>query len=60
MRDSRWYMGVKRKKRRQRVRMFPIGALAATILGTLGGVALKKLFGDRRRRRRQSIETKYC
>ena len=49
MRDTTWYMGVKRKKRRQRVRMFPIGALAATILGTLGGVALKKLFGDRRR-----------
>ena len=32
--------------------MSPIETLAASILGTLGGVVLKKLFGGRKRRRR--------
>ena len=37
-----------KKKRRQRGKMFPLGAVAAPILGTLDGVVVKKLFGGRR------------
>ena len=33
--------------------LFPVGALAAPILGTLGGAVIKKLFGGKRRRRRR-------
>ena len=29
--------------------LFPVGALAAPILGTLGGTVIKKLFGGKRR-----------
>ena len=41
-------MGGRRKIRRQTGRVFPIGALAALILGTLGSVVIKKLFGSKR------------
>ena len=44
-----------KRKRRQRGEMFPIGALAAPILGTLGGAIIKKLFGGRRRKRVQYV-----
>ena len=33
--------------------LFSVGALAAPILGTLGGAVIKKLFGGKRRRRRR-------
>ena len=46
-----WYMDGKRR-RRQRGGMFLIGALAAPILGTLGGVVVKKLFGGKKRQGR--------
>ena len=52
VRGSLWYIGGKRKKRRQRGEMFSIRALTAPILGTLDRVVVKKLFGSRRRRRR--------
>ena len=48
-----WYMGSRRKRRKQTGGLFPVGALAAPILGTLGGVVIKKLFGGKRRRRRR-------
>ena len=51
VRGSVWYIGGKRKCR-QRGGMFPIWALAEPILGTLGGVVVKKLFGSRKRWRR--------
>ena len=53
VRRSVWYMGGKRKRCKQTGELFPVGALAASILGTLGGVVIKKLFGGKRRRRRR-------
>ena len=43
-------MGSRRKRRTQTEGLFRVGALAAPILGTLGGVVIKKLFGGKRRR----------
>ena len=48
VRRGLWYMGGKRWWK-QRGGMFPIGALATPILGTLGGVVVKKLFGGKTR-----------
>ena len=48
VRGGVWCMGGRRKIRRQTGRVFPIGALAALILGTLGSVVIKKLFGSKR------------
>ena len=49
VRGSLWYMG---GKRRQRGGMLPIRALAVPILGTLGGVVVKIIFGGKKRWRR--------
>ena len=53
VRGDVWYMGGKRKKRRQKGGMSLIGAIASSILGTLEGVLVKKPFGGRRMRRRR-------
>ena len=47
-----WYISGRRKRRTQTGEFFSVGALAAPVLGTLGGVVIKKLFGDKIRRRR--------
>ena len=60
-----WYIGGRRKRRKQTRGLFPVGALAAPIQGKLD-VVIKKLFGGKRRRsqrqyvQRQSIARKYC
>ena len=41
VRHSVWYIGGRRKRRRQTGEFFPVGALAVLILGTLGGVVIK-------------------
>ena len=46
-------MGSRRKRRKQTGGLFPVGALATSILGTLGGAVIKKLFGGKRRRRQR-------
>ena len=48
-----WYMGGKRKRHKQTGGLFSVGALAESILGTLGGVVIKKIFGGKRQRRRR-------
>ena len=48
-----WYIGGKRKKHRQKGSAFPIVALAAPVLGSFGSIAIKKLFGGKRKRRRR-------
>ena len=53
VRRGAWYMGGRRKGRTQTGGLLTVGALAAPILGTLGGVVIKKLFGGKRRRRRR-------
>ena len=47
-----WYIGSKRKRRRQKGGAFPIVALAAPILSSIGSITIKKLFGGKRKRRR--------
>ena len=44
-----WYIGGRRKDVDKRG-FFPVSALAAPILDTLGGAVIKKLFAGRRRR----------
>ena len=46
-----WYIGGRRKK--QRAGVYLLVALAAPILGGLGGIVLKNIFGGKIRRRRQ-------
>ena len=46
-------MGGKRKRHKQTGGLFSVGALAESILGTLGGVVIKKIFGGKRQRRRR-------
>lgn len=46
-----WYIGGRRKK--QRAGVYLLAALAAPILGGLGGIVLKNIFGAKIRRRRQ-------
>ena len=46
-----WYIGGRRK--RQRGDVFPLAALAAPILGNLGSIGLKKIFGGKIRQRRR-------
>ena len=56
IRGGVWYMGGRKKRRRPKGRIFPSEALASPILGTLGGVVVKKLFrGQRLRRRRRYV-----
>ena len=52
VRRSIWYIGGKRKRCRQKGGAFPIAALAAPILGSIGSIAIKTLFGGKRKRRR--------
>ena len=52
VRRSIWYIGGKRKRRRQKDGAFPIAALAVPILGSIGSIAIKTLFGGKRKRRR--------
>ena len=52
VRRSIWYIGGKRKRHRQKGGAFPIAALAAPILGSIGSIAIKKLFGGKRKRRK--------
>ena len=40
-----------RKRHTQTGGIFPVGAVAVPILGVLGGVVIKKLFGGKRRHR---------
>ena len=47
-----WYIGSARKRHRQKGGAFPIAALAAPILGSIGSIAIKTLFGGKRKRRR--------
>ena len=47
-----WYIGSKRKRRRQKGGAFPIVALATPILSSIGSITIKKLFGGKRKRRR--------
>ena len=47
-----WYTVGKRKRHRQKGSAFPIAALAAPILGSIGSIAIKTLFGGKRKRRR--------
>ena len=42
VRDSVWYMGGRRKRRRQTGARFPIEALAAPLLKSSGGVVIKR------------------
>ena len=42
VRRSVWYIGARRKRRIQTGGCFPVGGLAAPVLGTLGGVVIKK------------------
>ena len=42
VRRGLWYIGSRRNRCRQRGRYLPIGALATPILGSLGGVVIKK------------------
>lgn len=49
-------MGGRRKKRRQTGGFFPVGALPAPILGTLGGAFIKKLFGGRKQKRKRYVK----
>ena len=51
VRRGLWYIGSRRNRCRQRSRYLPIGALATPILGSLGEVVIKKIFGGRSRRR---------
>ena len=44
------YIGSTRKRHRQKGSAFPIAALAAPILGSIGSIAIKKLFGGKRKR----------
>ena len=37
-----WYIGARRKRRIQAGVCFPVGGLAAPVLGALGGVVIKK------------------
>ena len=53
IRGGLWYMDDRKKKCRQTGGMFPIGVLAALILGTLGGVVIIKLLGGKRPWRRR-------
>ena len=46
-----WYIGGRRKK--QRADVYLLAALAAPILGGLGGIVLKNIFGAKIRRRRR-------
>ena len=48
-----WYIVSKRKRHRQKGNAFPIAALAAPILGSIGSIAIKKIFGSKRKRRRR-------
>ena len=50
-----WYIGGRRNRSKQRVGFLPIGALAAPILGLLGGVVIKKISGGKRHRGRRSV-----
>ena len=42
-----------KEKDRQKGGAFPIAALAAPILGSIGSIAIKKLFGGKRKRRKK-------
>ena len=42
VRRSIWYIGGKRKRHRQKGGAFPIAALAAPILGSIGSIAIWK------------------
>ena len=53
VRRTIWYIGGKRKRRRQKGCAFPKAALAAPILGSIGSIAIKKLFGGKRKRRKK-------
>ena len=50
VRRSIWYIGSTRKIHRQKGGAFPVAALAAPIHGSIGSIAIKKLFGSKRRR----------
>ena len=50
-----WYIGGRRNRSKQRFGFLPIGALAAPILGLLGGVVIKKLSGGKRHGSRRSV-----
>ena len=53
VRHGIWYIDGERKRHRQKGGAFPIAALAAPILGSFGSIAIKKLFGSKRKRRRR-------
>ena len=42
VRCSIWYIGGKRKRRRQKGDAFPIAALATPILGSVGSIVIKE------------------
>ena len=48
-----WYIGGKRKRRRQKSGAFPIAALAAAILSSIRSIGIKELFGGKRKRRKR-------
>ena len=50
-----WYIGGRRNTPRQKGEVLPIGALAASMLGLLGGVVIKKIFGGKTHRRRRYV-----
>ena len=50
-----WYIGARRKRRIQAGVCFPVGGLAAPVLGALGGVVIKKQFGGTKRRSRRYV-----
>ena len=53
IRGGAWYMDDRKKNVDKQEELFPIGVLAALILGTLGGVVIIKLFGGKRPWRRR-------
>lgn len=55
VRPGFWYISGRRKRRPQTGYFFPVSALAAPILGTLGGVVIKTLFDGKRCRRRRYV-----
>ena len=52
VRGSVWYAGGRKKKRQKQTGgFFPLAAVAGPLLGDLGGVVMRKIFGARRKRK---------
>ena len=50
MQKDVWYIGGRQNRRRQKGGFLPVGGLATPILGSLGGVVIKEIFGGKRYR----------